>query len=208
MINLLKKDYLFSKKILFYTALYCIAVPFILLLDQDGKIYLIDMLIPLALVTAPLATLLNKEDTKSGVIFQKTLPYSSFQKVGARFLFVFSLLFLGDIFVSGMKQIVFHSQNFMEAMTQSFPIFAGFAVYYAIYLTTYYWKGYFASQFCIYVLIVIVVFGKQMMGARAAEFVTKICSNKVTAGMSFAGVLLILYFVCCILEKRKKVDKL
>ena len=207
MINLIKKDYLFTKKILLYTALYCIAVPFILLLDNERKIYLIDMLIPLVLVTAPLSMLMNKEDTKSGIIFQKTLPYSSYQKVGARFIFVLSLLLLGDVFVNAVKQFVFHSQNSIEAIMQSFPIFAAFAIYYAIYLATYYWKGYFASQFCIYVLIAIVIFGKQIMGTHVVGLVTKILNNKLMAGIGFVGVVLILYFVCCILEERKKVDK-
>jgi hypothetical protein len=31
---------------------------------------------------------MSKEDTRSGIIFRKTLPYSSFEKVGAGAAFV------------------------------------------------------------------------------------------------------------------------
>lgn len=207
MFDLIKKDYLFTKKIILYTVLYCIAVPFILLFDNDGKTYFADLLIPLALVTAPLAKIMSKEDTKSGVIFQKTLPYSSFEKVGARFAFVITLLVFGNIFLSIMKQLVFKSQNFGDAFMQSIPVFAGFLIYYAAYMTIYYWKGYFASQFCIYFLIVIIIFGKKLMNEQVLELMATIMNNKVGACIATVGILAIFYLISCIFDQNRKLDR-
>lgn len=207
MLNLIKKDYLFTKKIILFAVLYCIAVPFILSFDNDGKTYFADFLIPLALVTAPLAKIMSTEDTRSGVIFQKTLPYSSFEKVGARFAVVISLLFFGNILLNVMKQLVFKPQNFGDMVMQSIPVFVGFAIYYAAYMTIYYWKGYFASQFCIYILIVIIIFGKRLMNAQVLEFVTTVMNNKAGTCIAVVGILLIFYLISCTFDQNRKLDR-
>lgn len=206
MFNLIKKDYLFTKKTIFFSLLYCIAVPIIIAFDNDGNMFLADLLIPLALVTAPLAKIMSKEDTKSGVIFQKTLPYSSYEKIGARFIFVISLLIIGNIFLNVMKQILFRSQKFEDTVVESIPVFIGFAVYYAVYMTVYYWKGYFASQFCIYLLIVIIIFGKNLMNEQVIEVVATILDNKAAMCVITIGVLAIFYFLSCIFEQKRKLD--
>ena len=207
MLNLMRKDYLFTKKIMMYTILYCIAVPLILLLDQDGKIYFADLLIPLALVTAPLTKLMNAEDSKSGVIFQKTLPYTSYEKVGGRYLFVFSLLFLGNLYLSLVKVVLFGAGSFLEAFRQSVPVFVGFAVYYVIYLTVFYWKGYFASQFCVYFLVFLVVFGKRLLTQEVMEVVTRIASNRILVSLVLVGILAVFYVISCSLDEQRKIDR-
>lgn len=207
MLNLIKKDYLFTKKMILFSLLYCAVVPIVVLVDNDGKTFFADLLIPLALVTAPLAKITSKEDTKSGVIFQKTLPYSSFEKVGARFLFVFSLLVMSDIILSVIKQFVFKTQGFGDAVIQSIPVIAGFAVYYAVYLTVYYWKGHFATQFCIYFLIVILVLGKNLVHDQVTGLAEKVMSNKVSLCLATIGILACFYLISCILDQRKRIDK-
>lgn len=207
MLNLIKKDYIFTKKIIAISLIYCIAVPLFLMLDNDEKMYLADYLIPLAIVTAPLSRIMSKEDTKSGLIFQKTLPYSSYEKVGARFLFVISLLVLGNVLLNVIKQIVFKTQNFGDEVIKSIPVFVGFGIYYALYMTVYYWKGYFASQFCIYALIAIIIFGQKLLSERVVEFISSITNNKVGTVLLTVIILAIFYLFSCIFEQNRRLDE-
>ena len=206
MLNLIGKDYLFTKKIFLFSLLYCVVVPIFLMIDKDGSYYFADLLVPLALVTAPLAKILSAEDSKSGIIFQKSLPYSSFQKVGARFLFVLSLLLLSDILLCLMKGCIFKTCGLGEALTASVPIMVGFTIYFFLYLMIFYWKGYFASQLCIYVLIVVVCLGQKILSNEVVETVMKIMSNKVAVLFGTIGIGMLMYLLCCVFEKRKSLE--
>ena len=206
MLNLFIKDYIFSKKILLFSFIYCLAVPIIISLDHDARYYLADFLIPIALVTAPLVKLMQREDTKSGLIFQKTLPYSAYKRVGARFAFVMSLLALSGIILSGVKQFIFKIGSFGELFKASIPALLGFAAYFTIYMTVFYWKGYFATQFCIYILIIGVVMGKKLINEDILRLIKPVMENKTMTALAIVGFMIVMYIISCLLEQRRKLD--
>lgn len=208
MLNLFIKDYIFSKKILLFSFVYCMAVPIIINLDHDARYYLADFLIPIALVTAPLVKLMQREDTKSGLIFRKTLPYSAYKRVGARFAFVLSLLILSGIILSLVKHFIFKIGDFGELLKGSAPALLGFAAYFSIYMTVYYWKGYFATQFCIYVLVIGVVMGKKLISEDILRLIKPVLENKNITALAIVGFMFVMYFISCILEQRRKLDTL
>ncbi|SEI73099.1 ABC-2 family transporter protein [Lachnospiraceae bacterium A10] len=203
MFSLLKKDFVFTKKMILISVIYSIVVPVLLVFDTDGKAYFADFLVPLAFVTAPLAKIMNKEDTKSGVILQKMIPVSVPEIIAARYLFVIILMMISELFLSVMKMIAFGENDILLNMKDAMPYLISFIVYYAAYLMVYYWKGYFATQFCIYALIIIVVLSNRIFGKSTFENLLQIKN-----GLYVGGVILFLlsFFASCVLASRKTVD--
>lgn len=207
MVSLAIKDYVFSKKILIITILYCLALPLVLIVDQDAKWYFLDLLIPFAIVSAPISKLAQMEDSKSGLIFRKTIMLSKYEVVGSRFVFATSLVVLSGVVLAIVKTVELRALGIIDSL-ESLPfIMAGFAIYNGIYLAVYYWKGFFATQFCTYGMIVVLIFGRKLLQGEALESFQTIISNRILMGVGSFVVVLLLYFLCVFFEGERSLDK-
>lgn len=206
MFELIIRDYRFTKKVLLFTLAYCIVVPAVLLIDNDAKYYLADLLIPLVMITAPMSKMMQMEDGKSGIILRKTLPLSSLKIVGARFLFGLTLLGFSEIILIFVKTYVFKTGNTGNPLKNSSMVFLGFTVYFAFYMGVYYWKGYFATQFCIYILIIVTFLGKKVIPDNVVRILGKIISNEGLATIIMLILLGISLLLCTFLEDRRRLD--
>lgn len=203
MFSVLKKDIAFTKKIILISSLYSVIVPLLLLLDSDGKTYFADFLIPLAFVTAPMSKIMNKEDTKSGIILQKMLPISTSELVGARYLFMILLMLSSELILSLMKVLAFHQGTLISNSIDELSIMILFSVYFAVYLTVYYWKGYFATQFCINALIIVVVLSNKIIGN---DTLVRLFEMKKLLFLIGLCILIISYIASCFFLNKRTVD--
>lgn len=206
MIELVVKDFRFTKKILLFTLVYCIAVPVVLLADNDAKYSLADLLLPLVLITAPMSKMMQMEDKGSGIIFRKTLPFSSMQIVGARFLFGLLLLGMSEIMLALVKTLIFKTEDLGSSFNHSGMMLLGFSIYFAFFMAAYYWKGFFATQFCVYALVVVALLGKKMVSSQTMQALKEIISSKSKLFFMILAIWGISFLLCSYLESRRKLD--
>lgn len=203
MLKLIKKDFVFAKWVIVFALLYSAAIPIILKFDSDQKYFFADILIPLVLGTIPLSKILLMEDTKSGLIFQKTLPYSSAVRVAARFVFAATLIALSELVVALSKTYIFKTADFPVSLHSAVLYGCGFMVYIAVLLALFYWRGYMASQGALCLLIILVfvlhtLFGKEKLG----QLISHLPSSWLILAIALLFITAMCYF-CSVLEKRR-----
>ncbi|MBR6294354.1 MAG: ABC-2 transporter permease [Lachnospiraceae bacterium] len=145
MINLVLKDFSYTKKWCLISVVYCILVPIVIYLDGESKVYFMDFLIPLFAISMPLGKILMTEDTENCREYLIMLPYTWMQRVLGRYLFVVTFIVTTEVYVWLVKLIFFKSVEFSlnEIITEVLVVFA----YYSSQLYLYYWKGYYVSRY-------------------------------------------------------------
>lgn len=204
MLKLIKKDFVFTKWVIVFALLYSTAIPIILKIDGE-KFFFADLLIPLVLGTIPLSKILHMEDTKSGLIFQKTLPYRSAVRVATRFVFAAVLIVLSELVVALSKTYIFQTTDLLASLHSAVLYGCGFMAYIAVLLALFYWRGYMASQGALYILIILVfvlhtLFGKDKLG----QLLSHLPSIWLIVAITLLFVTAMCYF-CSVLENRRNI---
>lgn len=154
MFNLIKKDYLFTRNQLLVVILYCLVAPILLLIDGGSKLYWAQFFIPFCCVSFILSKIFYMEDSTDVRYFLKKLPYSVYERVGARFCFMLITLCLSEIYL-GVVQYFLFSQSIREILRgNAIPILI-YLIYYSLYIMLAYCFGYLVAQNSIYICMVV-----------------------------------------------------
>ncbi|MCR5416695.1 MAG: ABC-2 transporter permease [Pseudobutyrivibrio sp.] len=205
MSNLIKMDYIITKKFIIMSLVYSMIFPVIMILDIYRRDMLVDFFVPLVFVTAPLACIMSKEDTKSVLILQKMLPFSTKEFVGARYLFTLSLVVMSETILAIMKVVVYGHKDFREVVVGLLPTMMMFMICFAVYLAAYYWKGFSAAQIFYYSMVIVMIFGRYVL----ARFFTDLLDNTVSKAVFLillVGIVAASFILSCHFEDNKKVD--
>lgn len=156
MYHLWIKDFKFTRKYLCIAMVYSLLVPPILILDGDAKFYFAAFFIPYLSVSITLGKICMIEDTTNMRCILKLLPYKTYIKVAARFLFVITLLFTFMSYLTVVQYHIFHLGELKELIINNSMLFFVYMCYFSLYLALYYCFGNQAAQYSVYACIVIV----------------------------------------------------
>lgn len=154
MINLILKDYIFTRKQMLVGIAFCLATPILLVIDGGDKAYWAQFFIPFCLVSFLLSKIFYMEDSVDVRYFLKLLPYSTYKRVGSRYCFMIITLILSELYLWLIQCVVF-KQNLPEVIKGNIIPIIIFFIYYSLYITLGYSLGYLAAQNAIYVCMVI-----------------------------------------------------
>lgn len=201
MLNLLYKDFVFTKKWCFFSLLYAIVIPILLKLDGGESIYFIQLLLPFFCISLPLGKILFMEDNDTVREFLRLLPYSARKRVSARYLFVIVIMVITQIYLV----LVHLWANELYVLKQNILMSILFLLYFSIYLFFYYYKNYHVAQNCIYFCLVAfmaISFAlKKNIDLAFINNIPDICIYIILIFM-IVGI----YIITIAMEKRKKVN--
>lgn len=206
MIDLIIKDYKFTKKYFIIAILYCIAVPPMLIIDGGEKLYFANFFIPFITASIMLGKICSVEDSRDMRSVIRLLPYKPWIKILARFLFMMSLLLVTLLYLTIIQYFVFDLSNLNVLIINNIYLFLGFTCYFSFYLMLYYIFGYFIAQYSIYFFI-----GIAMIAALIYEKAhLNIDFNGLFSGKySFllvilgSGIIFLTFFISNMGEKRR-----
>ncbi|MFP3155696.1 ABC-2 transporter permease [Lachnospiraceae bacterium ZAX-1] len=159
MFDLIVKDFKFTRKPIWLTIVYCLAIPPLLVLDGGTKLYFASFFIPYFTVSMVVGKICAIEDTASMRTVIKLLPYSSHTKIAARYFFMLALLSATMSYLVVVQYVFFESGTLKGLIKDNFILAIVYACYFSIYLLLYYSFGYLVAQNSIYVCIGIAFIG-------------------------------------------------
>lgn len=208
MSNLIWKDFAFAKKWVFIAVLYAVLVPIVLIVsnEQEAGAFFTVFLVPFFCVSLPLGKILNVEDDHNARRFLKILPYSAYQKVGARTVFVSCILIVVEIYQIVIDKLFLNPDGLLSTIIlQNVLVFFLFLTYFLLYMLFYYWKSYYVCQYCIYICVFLVAGLSYVSKNSNMNINFQNLSNPVLITIAVI-VNAILFFSCCEIEKRRKIS--
>lgn len=199
MLNLIKKDYIFTRKQLCVAVLYCIVAPILLVIDGGTKLYWAQFFIPFCSVSFILGKIFYMEDATDVRYFLKRLPYTVYERVGARFCFMGITLFFSEVYLSFVQYFLFHQAFRVILRSNAIPIFI-FIMYYSLYIMLAYCFGYLLAQNSIYVCMVIaaimtIAYERMNISINFSEM-ANIETITILLILSI-GIIFLLYIIAC-----------
>lgn len=199
MFNLIKKDYIFTRKQLYVVMIYCLAAPILLLIDGGSKLYWAQFFIPFCCVSFILSKIFYMEDATDVRYFLKRLPYTVHERVAARFCFMGITLCLSEVYLGLVQYFLFHQSMEIIIKSNAIPALI-FVMYYSLYIMLAYCKGYLFAQNSIYVCMVVAAFmtiAYEKMNipidfSKMANFKSVICLIILSIGIIF-----LFYLIAC-----------
>jgi|GEM_PF-2470467 len=209
MLNLISKDFKFTKKQALILIAYCIAVPILLYSDSGTNYYMASVFIPFVATSLLVNKICAIEDTTDMLIMLKRLPCKNTVRVAARFIFAFIVLAFSQLYLTCIQTFIFRLGSFSTLIIDNILLFLGFSVYYGLYLTLYYWQGSHFAQYSVYVCLgvyfAISFFVNRMEeGERFFEFMQNFLQNRNTFSLACLGIIFLFYFLSLKGEEHRK----
>ena len=153
MLNLILKDYIFTRRQMAVGIIYCLVAPLLLVIDGGSKNYWAQFFIPFCLVSFLLSKIFYIEDSTDVRYFLKMLPYNTCKRVASRYCFMVITLISSEIYLWFIQCVVF-KQNLYEVIKGNLIPIIIFLLYYSLYIMLGYCFGYLIAQNTIYVCMV------------------------------------------------------
>lgn len=115
MLNLILKDYIFTRRQMAVGIIYCLVAPLLLVIDGGSKNYWAQFFIPFCLVSFLLSKIFYIEDSTDVRYFLKMLPYNTCKRVASRYCFMVITLISSEIYLWFIQCVVF-KQNLYEVI--------------------------------------------------------------------------------------------
>lgn len=148
MFNLLRKDFNFTKKWIFFAVLYAVIMIYVSI-QEDSKGFFIYFLIPFFCVLFPLGKIMSMEDNEDTRDFLRRLPQPAKVRVLARVLYVFGLLVISMIIIIGVQMVLTPGFLTMAMIQTCVIVMLAFMFYFMIQLAVFYYKSYHLAQHCL-----------------------------------------------------------
>lgn len=146
MLELLKKDIIFTKKWIVMSVIYAIVVAYIIMAEGATNIIFTHCLIPFFVTSLPFTKIMSMEDNQDTRDFLRRLPVNKYKVVFARTLFLILLLVISSISL-GTIQVVGFKVNFdYDLIINLAIVLLGFLAYFLIQLGVFYKYSYHAAQ--------------------------------------------------------------
>lgn len=107
MLNLILKDYIFTRRQMAVGIIYCLVAPLLLVIDGGSKNYWAQFFIPFCLVSFLLSKIFYIEDSTDVRYFLKMLPYNTCKRVASRYCFMVITLISSEIYLWFIQCVVF-----------------------------------------------------------------------------------------------------
>lgn len=201
MIGLIKKDFAFSTKWLCIALVYCVVMSYIMYQGDGAQMFFVNFLIPFLVVMFPLGKLMSMEDNRDTREFLKRMPYSSRERVGAKAIFIFSLLLISFICVNvaGCHLGVFEfSGSLVEDSVIELLLFM---IYFLLQLAIFYYKSYHVAQNTISILLMFAILVTYIF----ENYNISISMSGISKIVIVVGLIIINIFmfeIACICEKK------
>ena len=146
------------------------------------------------------------EDSLEVKKFIKTLPIKSNLLVIAKYIETILILLVCQIYCVVINIIVYKSVDISIILKANLIIFIGILIYGILYLTIYYFKGYFLAQnsFVIFFALIFVIDSLlKKYDIKIESLINKSNSILISAVLVAVAVLFIGYFVCIKLMDRE-----
>lgn len=181
MINLLWKDYCFSKKWIGFAAVYGIILAFIMFREAENQMFFVYFLIPFFVVLFPLGKLMNMEDARDTREFLKRMPYPSGKRVFARVLYIVMLLLISFLCIDVVEWAVFGRGQSVEKFLFEITVMLAFFAYFMLQLAVFYKISYHAAQMSIAFVMFFVM---------ALSFLMKSFQIEISPGVRRNGIVI------------------
>ena len=157
MLELLKKDIIFTKKWIVMSVIYAIVVAYIIMAEGATNIIFTHCLIPFVVTSLPFTKIMSMEDNQDTREFLRRVPGNKYKVVFARTLFLILLLGISSISL-GIIQVIGFEVNFDYDLIISLAIvLLGFLAYFLIQLGVFYKYSYHAAQTLLVVMSLIAI---------------------------------------------------
>lgn len=209
MLNLINKEFVFTKKQALILVAYCILVPIALNGDSGANLYMASVFIPFVATSLMVNKICAIEDSVDMRILLKRLPYKGHIRVAARFSFAFIVLALSLLYLTCIQAFAFRQGEFLYLLKDNVLLFLLFATYYGLYLTLYYWKGCHFAQYSTYfcfigyfgVSLLMNRFGK---GEAIQKLIQSIAANFMILVIVCLGIIFLLFLLASFCEKNRE----
>lgn len=194
MFTLIKKDISFCSKYIYISILFCIASPFLLILDGDRLYQLLSFYIPMVILGVIFGKICYTEDSDDVKMFLRALPYKRRDFIISKYLEVLFLDIISIIYVSVVQAVLDKNANIETILKTNILIGGFFIVYYSIYLFLYFKKNYYTAQNTMYIvlgLLFVCVFAsnRKMINNYNIEW---LFGNLVVGGLYIVSLLIFL----------------
>ena len=205
MSNLILKDYIFTRKQLLISVLFCLATPILLVIDGGSKNYWAQFFIPYCVTSFLLGKIFFIEDTADVRCFLKLLPYSVYKRVASRFCFMGITLCISEAYLWVVQYVVFNQPLLKVIKGNIIPIII-FFIYYSLYIMLSYSFGYLTAQNTIYICMIIVAalgiaYEKLNISINFVLLVNRY--TIILFSIVSIAIVLFLFFLSCNGEKRR-----
>lgn len=144
--NLIKKDFSFTTKWIFFALIYGIVMMYIMHQENQSNPFFVYFLIPFFVVLFPLGKIMSMEDNQDTRDFLRRLPYSTRVTVFARVSYIMVLLLTSMIGIVGSQMLLNEVTLSIELIINCVIIVLCFMVYFLFQLAIFYKKSYHAAQ--------------------------------------------------------------
>ena len=192
MFTLIKKDFLFSKKYIIITTLFCTLSPLLLILDGDNLYHLLSFYIPMVMLGVLIGKTCYLEDSSEVRVFLKSLPYKRSSLVISKYIEMLILVLISVFYVSAVQIILNKGSNIKATLVLNILVGAFFIFYYSIYLYLYFAKNYNVAQNTMYfilglVFIFLLLFNRNII---TVDSLGKLTNNFIVASATILSLIL------------------
>lgn len=155
MLNLIKKDISFNKKYIFYSLIYAIIAPILLVIDGGEKLYYLSLFLPLVALALIIGKACYLDDPINVRAFIKSLQISKNEQVTSKYLQVLFISLINFIYIVIIQAIFMKNTSIDMILRSNLLVTCAMLIYFSIYLALFFIKNYNAAQNSIYVIMCI-----------------------------------------------------
>lgn len=160
MLELIKKDIIFTKKWIVLSIVYAVVVTWLIMHEGVTNILFTFFLVPFFVTSLPFTKIMSIEDNTDTRDFIRRLPVSKYLVVFSRVIFILFMLLISSISLVVIQTIGFNVEYSTDILIKIVCIILIFLLYFMLQLGVFYKYSYHAAQSILVVIsFVAIAFG-------------------------------------------------
>lgn len=160
MFALIKKDIIFTKKLILLSVVYAVVATWLIMHEGATNILFTFFLVPFFVTSLPFTKIMSIEDNSDTRDFIRRLPVSKYLVVFSRAVFIIFMLLISSISLFVIQTIGFNVEYNTDMLIKIASIILIFLLYFMLQLGVFYKYSYHASQS----ILVIISFAVIVLG--------------------------------------------